>query len=62
VTRRTRCLFGAVLLGAGFGALSGGFAAHVARERWEPAWTRRLAVGIVPTRGRGVALMVRFAF
>lgn len=56
------CFLEAALLGAAFGALSGGVAAHVSRRHWTPVWVRRATVGIVPAKGRGAALVVRLAF
>lgn len=56
------CFLEAALLGAAFGALSGGVAAHVSRRHWTRVWARRAAVGIVPAKGYGAALVVRLAF
>jgi hypothetical protein len=56
------CVAEAALLGAGFGAASGGVAAYVSRRHWTPVWARGAAVGIGPTKGRGAAFVVRLAF
>jgi hypothetical protein len=56
------CFAETALIGAALGALSGGVAAHVSRRHWTPVWARGAAVGIVPTKGRGAALVVRLAF
>jgi hypothetical protein len=56
------CFIGAALLGAAFGAASGGVAAHVSRLHWMPVWARGGSIGLAPTKGRGAALVVRFAF
>jgi hypothetical protein len=56
------CFARTALLGAAFGAISGGVAAQVSRRHWTPVWARRVAVGIGPTKGRGAALVVRLVF
>jgi hypothetical protein len=53
------CIFTSAIVGAVWGAFAGGVAGHVSRERWRPAWTRGISVGLGPVRGRGLAVAVR---
>jgi hypothetical protein len=52
----------AVAVGAGFGALSGGVAAAVGQERWQPVPERKLRMSVRPTRGGGIAASVQLSF
>jgi hypothetical protein len=52
----------ALLAGAALGALSGGAAAAVAHEGWQPVRRPALRVSVLPIRGRGLAAGLTVAF